>query len=115
MIRFVVAPTVTVWPCDKGENVLLAPQQSPCHPPPGATHTDVDECATGIAACAPGAACTNTVGSYFCTCPLNQVAARSGCEGVHACMQHALPVIASGFSSIGLQHLHTPAGPCDFG
>ncbi|XP_071998608.1 uncharacterized protein [Engystomops pustulosus] len=30
--------------------------------------TDVDECATGRSRCSPDATCTNTLGSYICTC-----------------------------------------------
>lgn len=30
---------------------------------------DVDECASGHAACGPGAICTNRVGSFTCHCP----------------------------------------------
>ncbi len=47
---------------------------------------DIDECATGQAECSPVAVCTNTVGSYTCTCPPPYVGdgfecELGGCEG----------------------------------
>ncbi|MBT9556636.1 MAG: hypothetical protein IV100_11440 [Myxococcales bacterium] len=48
---------------------------------------DIDECATGLAECSPLAVCTNTVGSYDCTCMPPYVGdgfecAPAGCQGV---------------------------------
>ena len=42
---------------------------------------DVDECALGIHNCQEYANCTNTVGSYFCTCDKGFVAQGTVCEG----------------------------------
>jgi hypothetical protein len=42
---------------------------------------DLDECATGTHACAPGASCTNTVGGYDCACPAGTTGDGLTCSG----------------------------------
>ena len=43
--------------------------------------TDVDECATGISNCAANATCTNTFGSFTCTCNLGYYGDGTICTG----------------------------------
>ena len=47
----------------------------------GSMHTDVDECATNNGGCAQ--TCTNTVGSFVCSCPSGYTLASNGltCDG----------------------------------
>jgi hypothetical protein len=42
---------------------------------------DIDECASGIAACPPNSMCVNTPGSYNCSCNAGFVANGSLCQG----------------------------------
>ncbi|XP_068020042.1 mucin-4 [Melanerpes formicivorus] len=63
----------------------------PC--PPGLTGdgrhcSDIDECAQGTS-CPGNATCTNTVGSYTCTCPADQEGKGPGCGS--ACGSHSCP------------------------
>ena len=44
---------------------------------------DVDECALGINNCSPNAYCTNTAGSYYCTCKSGFSGSGYICTGEH--------------------------------
>ncbi|XP_032049167.1 mucin-4 [Aythya fuligula] len=76
----------------------------PC--PPGLTGdgrhcSDIDECAQGMA-CPGNGTCTNTVGSYSCSCPDGAEGEGPGCGT--ACGSHSCP---EGFCSNGGRcHLH---------
>ncbi|XP_065604145.1 LOW QUALITY PROTEIN: mucin-4 [Cyrtonyx montezumae] len=79
----------------------------PC--PPGLTGdglhcADIDEC-TQKTACQGNLTCTNTVGSYACSCPSNTAGWDLGCGT--ACRTHSCP---EGFCSNGGRcHLHPPS------
>lgn len=46
---------------------------------------DINECASGNGPCATGATCSNTFGSYFCTCTDGYAAVDDGCEDEDEC------------------------------
>ncbi|XP_029884256.1 mucin-4 [Aquila chrysaetos chrysaetos] len=73
--------------------------------------SDIDECAQGMA-CPGNATCTNTVGSYTCSCPPGEEGEGPGCSS--ACGSRSCP---EGYCSNGGHcHLHpvtcTPACAC---
>ncbi|XP_010147273.1 PREDICTED: mucin-4-like [Eurypyga helias] len=84
--------------------------QSGCGPCPAGL-TDIDECAQGTA-CLENATCTNTMGSYACSCPTGEEGDGPGCGS--ACGFRSCP---EGYCSNGGHcHLHpitcTPACAC---
>ncbi|XP_027739795.1 mucin-4 isoform X2 [Empidonax traillii] len=73
--------------------------------------SDIDECAQGTE-CLGNATCTNTVGSYVCSCPAGEESERPGCGS--ACGSRSCP---EGYCSNGGRcHLHpitcTPTCAC---
>ncbi|XP_064522242.1 mucin-4 isoform X2 [Pseudopipra pipra] len=73
--------------------------------------SDINECAQGME-CPGNASCTNTVGSYICSCPASEEGERPGCGS--ACGSHYCP---EGYCSNGGRcHLHpitcTPTCAC---
>ncbi|XP_016155942.1 PREDICTED: mucin-4 [Ficedula albicollis] len=105
-------------PCSQGcfPGVGCDPS-SGCGPcPPGLTGdgqhcSDVDECAQGTE-CPENSTCTNTVGSYICSCLASEQGERPGCGS--ACGYHSCP---EGYcSNGGCCHLHpitcTPTCTC---
>ncbi|KAM7043571.1 LOW QUALITY PROTEIN: mucin-4 [Acridotheres tristis] len=76
----------------------------PC--PPGLTGdgqhcSDIDECAQGTE-CPENSTCTNTVGSYVCSCPASEQGEKPGCGS--ACGYHSCP---EGYCSNGGHcHIH---------
>ena len=44
-------------------------------------HVDIDECTQGLDNCSENAVCTNTVGSYTCTCSIGFVGDGTSCIG----------------------------------
>ena len=49
------------------------------------TFADMDECCVG-GYCHDNATCTNTPGSYFCTCKPGFIGNNTHCEGIHHIM-----------------------------
>ena len=45
------------------------------------TDTDIDECSTGSAECDSKATCTNTEGSFTCTCVSGYIGGGFSCNG----------------------------------
>ncbi|XP_071422801.1 mucin-4 isoform X2 [Pithys albifrons albifrons] len=73
--------------------------------------SDIDECAQGME-CPENTTCTNTVGSYICSCPASEEGERPGCSS--SCRSHSCP---KGYCSNGGRcHLHpitcTPTCAC---
>ena len=46
-------------------------------------NADINECLMGTPNCAENATCTNTIGSYLCTCNEGYIGDGSVCEGKH--------------------------------
>jgi hypothetical protein len=44
-------------------------------------HLDIDECSTGTHTCHVNASCTDTIGSYSCTCFAGFTGNETYCEG----------------------------------
>ena len=52
-----------------------------CHQTDSATSTDIDECEKGTDNCDDNAECTNTEGSFECTCNTGYEGSGSNCDG----------------------------------
>ena len=49
---------------------------------------DLDECASGLAACFHGASCVNTLGSYKCVCGSGYHEVDGVCEDIDECLSN---------------------------
>ncbi|APR88630.1 microneme protein 4 [Minicystis rosea] len=67
----------------------------------GVTCADVDECANGLAECSPRATCTNTPGSYTCTCDPGYMGDGKTCTDVDECA-NGTAMCASGMVCVNI-------------
>ena len=65
--------------CNEGYvgNGLVRGKQARCK--------NINECKTGVAECAEGAKCSDTDGSYTCTCPKGQEGDGKTCSDIDEC------------------------------
>lgn len=70
-------------------------------------YIDIDECARGTHQCHPAATCTNTPGSYRCTCPAGSVGDGRTCTGTYIGKLILLP----NFDILAYGEFLSPPGP----
>ena len=75
--------------------------------------TDVDECTSGTAVCDPLALCTNTAGSYQCTCPQGYSGDGKSCHDIDECLTGNPCGTATCKNTAGSFSCGCPAGTID--
>jgi Calcium-binding EGF domain len=80
---------------------------------------DINECEIGTANCSVGAICTNTIGSYNCTCMSGYYGNGFNCTGMqryllillNQLLQTSMSVKLAQQTAVQVQHVRTQLGP----
>ena len=80
----------------------------------GDSCSDIDECAVRVNNCHPNADCTNTFGSFDCSCKSGYTGNGTFCENIDECLQKPCAENATCFDTQGILYFVLQAVGSDF-
>ena len=80
----------------------------------GDSCSDIDECAVRVNNCHPNADCTNTFGSFDCSCKSGYSGNGTYCENIDECLQKPCAENATCFDTQGILYFVLQAVGSDF-